>query len=133
MSGKSCNDNRDVEDDSFHVLLPNGGDKKTNTEMRAQLTTFVGAELARCLANYPTYVCVVIVILNVEVYVKIPKTTVMQHATDSEITAHYCLGVLFLKPICCQFEMMGLPIMNPSDNFTDNSSVGGIVAAGRMT
>jgi hypothetical protein len=57
----------------------------------------------------------------------------MQHTTDSEITAHY-LGVRFLKPaIQCQFELMGLPIHLPSNNYTDNSSVAAITAAGHMT
>jgi hypothetical protein len=45
VPGKSCNDNRDVEDDSFRVSLPNGGDKKTNTEMRAIFPQSVHGEI----------------------------------------------------------------------------------------
>jgi hypothetical protein len=107
-------------------------DNTMELEVSNQLTAFGDAEFARCLASRRTYVCVVIVLLNVAVYVKIVKTSVMQHTTDSEITAHY-LAVRFLKPIRRQFEVMGFPIMNPSDNFTDNSSVDAITAAGRMT
>jgi hypothetical protein len=107
-------------------------DNSLNLEVSNQLTAFGDAELARCLATRRTYVCVVLVILNVAVYMKIVKASVMQHTTDSEITAHY-LAVRFLKPIRRQFEIMGLPLLQPTDNFTDNSSVDAITAAGRMT
>jgi hypothetical protein len=110
-------------------LSPNN---TANLEVTNQLTAFGDTELARCLSTRRTYVCVVIVILNVAVYMKIVKTSVMQHTTDSEITTHY-LAVQFLKPIRRQFEIMGLPLLLPSDNYTDNSAVDAITAAGRMT
>jgi hypothetical protein len=114
------------------VTMHESPDNQMTLEVPNQLAAFGDAELARCLASRRTYVCVVIVVLNVAVYVKIVKTSVMQHTTDSEITAHY-LGVRFLKPIRRQFEIMGLPLMQPSHNYTDNSSVEAITAAGRMT
>jgi hypothetical protein len=95
-------------------------DNSFNLEVSNQLTAFGDAELAHCLATRRTYVCVVLVILNDAVYMKIVKALVMQHTTDSEITAHY-LAVRYLKPIHWQFEIMDLPLMQPTDNFTDNS------------
>jgi hypothetical protein len=126
-----CYPRNNLKDKSL-VTMHLSPDNKMELEVSNQLTAFGDAEFARCLSSRRTYVCVVIVILNVAVYVKIVKTSVMQHTTDSEITAHY-LAVRFLKPIRRQFEVMGLPIMDPSDNFTDNSSVDAITAAGRMT
>jgi hypothetical protein len=96
---------------TMHLLL----DNNINLEVSNQLTAFGDAELAWCLSTQCTYVCVVIVILNIAVYVNIVKASVMQHTTDSEITTHY-LAVQFLKPIYQQFEIRGLLLMNPLDN-----------------
>jgi hypothetical protein len=75
-----------------------------NLKVSNQLTAFGDEELARCLSTCCTYVCVIIVILNVAVYMKIVKISVMQHTIDSEITAHY-LAVQFLKPIRRQLRL----------------------------
>ena len=56
----------------------------------------------------------------------------MQHTTDAEMKASYD-GVRHILPIRQLFAFSGLPLLKPSQMFTDNAAVHAIIDSKRMT
>lgn len=94
---------------------------------------FADAKLGCYLSTQKSYLCVVVIIFNVYVMIKIKKTaSVMRHTTDSEKMATYT-RVNILIAIRKLSACSGLPLPNPSTTFKDNTTVYAIIDLERMT
>ena len=98
-----------------------------------ELQLYSDAELARNLADRKSYLCNVVMLLNVCIMIKVQKsTTIMTHTTDSETKASFA-GVRRLQPIRRLLEFMGYPCSTPTTAHIDNAALDAIISSERIT
>lgn len=98
-----------------------------------ELQLYSDAELARNLSDRKSYMCNVVMIMNVCIMIKVQKsTTIMTHTTDSETKATFA-GVRRLLPIRRLLEFMGFPCSKPTTAHIDNAALDAIITAERIT
>lgn len=101
--------------------------------MSNELQLYSDAELARNLSDRRSYLCNVIMLMNVCISIKMEKSsTIMTHTTDSETKATFT-GIRRLLPIRRLLEFMGFPCLNPTTANLDNAALQAIITAERMT
>ena len=98
-----------------------------------ELQLYSDAELARNLADRKSYMCNVVMLLNVCILIKVQKsTTIMTHTTDSETKSTFT-GIRRLLPIRRLLEFMGFPCSTPTTAHIDNAALDAIISAERIT
>ena len=94
-----------------------------------ELQLYSDTELARNLLDRKSYLCNVIMLMNVCVQIKVQKTTaIMTHTTDSETKATFA-GDWRLQPIQRLLEFMGFPCMKSTPGNMDNVALKAIISS----
>ena len=108
-------------------------EKQIKMVLPNDLQLFTDSEFARNLADRKSYYCIVFLLLNVAIQVKVKKSTnIAGHTTDAEMKGTYS-GVRRLLPLRRILESMGFPCLNPTPVYVDNAAVSAIIDAKRMT
>lgn len=120
-------------DETCHLTYFDGDKDIAPLDVPNELQLYSDAELARNLSDRKSYLCNVVLLMNVCILIKVSKsTTIMTHTTDSETKASFA-GVRRLLPIRRLLEFMGFPCSSPTPGHVDNAALEAIISSERLT